>query len=82
MIIKAKKLVDLIIEKNADGIQEFVQIMRKVVRDRLESEEKDLYELSMELKIKYNIIFNYIYGNVDDQICFVDLFKLIIYLNE
>lgn len=82
MNIKAKELVDLISSKNHDGIQDFIKELRQRIKQRLSEEEKDLYELSVMLKINYNILSNYIHGNVDFHIAFDSLFKLVKYLNN
>lgn len=82
MNIKAKELVDLIVDKDVIGIKEFVEILRDKIKSSLFQDGKDVYELSVTLNLNYKKLSSYIHGDDSAYITFEDLFKLVEYLNK
>lgn len=82
MNIKSVELVDLIIEKDVDGLTTFAQGLRVKIKAELLIQGKDVYELSLITKINYNKLSRYIHEAMDHEIDFDSMFKLVSFVNK
>ena len=77
---RSKEFVDLILEENIEGIDEFVDQLRFCVKDKLK--DVDLFELASKLNINYNKLSSYVYDDLNHMLGLQDIFKLLKFVKK